>query len=184
MGAWPRKENPLICRPSILVIDMEDVHPDSRKRGVCLIRVHNSLSIGVGGSVPLARLAGISDLLDVVSHTVPVVQLLREFESLGLTLMRLVEELEYRLNGLGRQDNPGTVCKDQAISVGGNGEVGPHEVANGGFGPHRFGPRGYSCAQSLIIFVNEVDQVREMARTGEGKNHGSVDGTGDCGVCL
>ena len=55
-----------------------------------------------------------------------------------------MEKLENRLDDLGRQDDPGAVGKDQDISMGGDGEVGPHEAANGGLGAHRFGPGGFS----------------------------------------
>ena len=79
--------------------------------------VNDGLGMGIRGTVPLARLAGISDLLDVVSHTMPIIQLLRELKGLCLSLMRLVEKLENGLDGLGRQDDSGAVSKDQAISV-------------------------------------------------------------------
>ena len=89
----------------------------------------------------------------------PVVQLLRALQSLGLTLVGLVEELEYRLDGLGRQDDPGAVGKDQTVFVGRNGEVGPHEIANGRLGTHWFDPGGYYCSEGRITFINKVDQV-------------------------
>ena len=47
----------------------------------------------------------------------PIVELFSKLEGLCLTLMRLVEELENRLNGLGRQDNPVAVGKNQVVSM-------------------------------------------------------------------
>ena len=80
-------------------------------------------------------------------------------------------KLENGLDGLGQQDNSGAVGKDQAISVGGDGEVEPHEIANGRLGSHRFDPRGYCCPESLVILVYEVYQIVEVARGGEGEDN-------------
>ena len=69
--------------------------------------------------------------------------------------------------------------KDQTVSVSGDGEVGPHEIANGRLRTHWFDPGGYCCLEGLIIFVNKVDQVREVARAGEGEDNRAVNGNRD-----
>ena len=109
--------------------------------------VNNGLSIRVRGTVSLTGLTGIRDLLDVVGHAMPVVQLLRELEGLCRSLMRLMEELENGLDSFRPQNDPGAMGKDEAIPVSGDGQVGPHESANGGLGSHGFGPGGYSCTK-------------------------------------
>ena len=66
--------------------------------------------------------------------------------------------------------------KDQTVSVGGDREVGPHEVTNMGLGIHGLDPGGYCRPESLIIFIYKVDQVSQVAGAGEGEDHGSING--------
>ena len=121
------------------------------------MRVHNGVGVRVGRAVALTRFVGVGILLDIISHAMPVVELLGKLKSFSLSLMRVMKEFKDRLNGIGRQDNPGAVSKDEAISVRGDGEVGPHRSAYRGLGSNGFGSGGYSCTEGAIILINEVD---------------------------
>ena len=57
----------------------------------------------------------------------PVVELFREFQGFCLSLVGFVEELQHGLNGIGGEDDAGALSYDEAVSVWGDGEVGPHE---------------------------------------------------------